>query len=286
MQRLYEIGFQKAGRWLLKGDELSLELLSLSDRQNVLYAFVSGTSVKYIGKTTQTLARRMFGYQKPNVDQRTNWRNRLAIIELLKKGQQVDILALADSGLLRYGAFHLNLAGGLEDSIIATIKPEWNGGRTSTVIETPLEANPPDGSSEAKIEEEVKEAVHVEPAPVAAAPLVETRAPVLPPSTEAKALLGAPHFILTLQETYHKRGFFNVPVGYDRYFGKDDTPIKIYCGKEKLAVTGTINRTANTNGTPRIMGAVPLREWFQKRNAMCRMRITIPEPNTIYIVDN
>lgn len=114
MNRLYDIGFQRAGRWSLNGEDLALELTSLSDRQNVLYAFVSGNTVKYVGKTTQTLQRRMFGYQKPNRDQRTNWRNRLSIIELLKRGQSVEILALADSGLLRYGAFHLNLAGGLE----------------------------------------------------------------------------------------------------------------------------------------------------------------------------
>lgn len=296
MNRLYEIGFQRAGKWFLNGNDLALELNSLNDRQNVLYAFVSGNVVKYVGKTTQTLQRRMFGYQKPNKDQRTNWRNRLSIIDLLKRDQSVEILALADSGLLRYGAFHLNLAGGLEDSIIGVVKPDWNGGRTSTVIENPSETNPPDSGSEAELEQQVVEAVipssppNVEqPAPsitVVAASLPATSLNTPAMAEEKKSLVAAPYFILTLQETYHKRGFFNVPVGVDRYLGKDDTPIKIYCGREKLAVTGTINRTANTNGTPRIMGAVPLREWFQKRNAMCRIRVSIPEPNTIYLVDN
>jgi hypothetical protein len=297
MQRLYEIGFQRAGRWLLKGDELALELLHLSDRQNVLYAFISGNTVKYVGKTTQSLQRRMFGYQKPNKDQRTNWRNRLAIVELLKADHKVEILALADIGLLRYGAFHLNLAGGLEDSIINILKPEWNGGRSSTVIEDPLEANPPDTSTEAKLEKQIVEAVQhparphlIEPDPVVT---INAITPVLaPPATgdtmtdDTNAMAAAPHFILTLQQTYHRTGFFNVPVSVDRYFGKDNTPITIYCGKEKLAVTGTINRTANTNGTPRIMGAVPLREWFQKRSTMKQLKVSIPEPNTIYILDN
>lgn len=296
MHRLYEIGFQRAGRWFLKGDDLALELLNLMDRQNVLYAFVSGKTVKYVGKTTQTLQRRMFGYQKPNQDQRTNWRNRLAIVDLLKRGEPVEILALADSGLLRYGSFHLNLAAGLEDSIIQIVKPDWNGGRTSTVIETPSEANPPNSSLEAKLEEKVQEVVQQLPRPDATAPqpltVVETRAEVhtLVPTSERKPEMkgvdAAPYFILTLQDTYHRRGFFNVPVNCDKYFGRDEQSITIYCGREKLVVIGKINRTANTNGTPRIMGAVPLREWFQKRNVMTPLKISIVDPTTIQIHDN
>lgn len=310
MQRLYDIGFQKAGTWSLKGEDLILQLDNLADRQNVLYAFVAGSTVKYVGKTTQSLQRRMFGYQKPNVDQRTNWRNRLAIVELLKRGQQVDILALADTGLLRYGSFHLNLAAGLEDSIIATLKPEWNGGRTSAVIETPSEANPPDTSMEAKLEEKVQDVVQHLPQPEAtpAPPHVaieirsqatanakdstsEPRVHRLPPvaanqpSPEAKTVDASPNFVLTLQDTYHRRGFFNVPVNVDKYFGRDEQSITIYCGREKLQVIGKINRTANTNGTPRIMGAVPLREWFQKRKAMCCLKISIVDPTTIHIND-
>jgi hypothetical protein len=281
MQRLYDIGFQKAGTWSLKGEDLILQLDNLADRQNVLYAFVAGSTVKYIGKTTQSLQRRMLGYQKPNVDQRTNWRNRLAIVELLKRGQQVDILALADTGLLRYGSFHLNLAAGLEDSIIATLKPEWNGGRTSAVIETPSEANPPDTSMEAKLEEKVQDVLQhfSQPEATSAPPhiAIEIRSQVtanakgsmneprvhrLPPvaanqpSSEAKTVGASPNFILTLQDTYHRRGFFNVPVNVDKYFGRNEQSITIYCGREKLQVIGKINRTANTNGTPRIMGAV------------------------------
>jgi hypothetical protein len=296
MHRLYEIGFQRIGRWLLNGDDLALELLNVMDRQNVLYAFVSGKTVKYVGKTTQTLQRRMFGYQKPNQDQRTNWRNRLAIVDLLKRGEPVEILALADSGLLRYGSFHLNLAAGLEDSIIQTLKPEWNGGRTSTVIESPTEANPPDTSNEAKLEAQVQEVVQRASEPVQTVekpvPTIETRAKVSPTRTASepkpvpKELSAAPHFILTLQDTYHRRGFFNVPVNCDKYFGRDEQSITIYCGREKLQVIGKINRTANTNGTPRIMGAVPLREWFQKRRVMSPLKISIVDLTTIHIHEN
>ncbi|WP_313706132.1 GIY-YIG nuclease family protein [Massilia sp.] len=315
MQRLYEIGFQRAGRWSLKGNELFLQLENLADRQNVLYAFVTGNTLKYVGKTTQTLQRRMFGYQKPNVDQRTNWRNRIAIVDLLKRGQPVEILALADAGLLRYGSFHLNLAAGLEDSIIQTLKPEWNGGRTSAAIEALTEANPPDTSGEAKLEAQVHEvaqqlaelnpprqhtfvvtsteanpaaqAIQTRPEPTVhlLTPVAETRPHKNTPNPESKTLEAAPYFVLTLQNTYHRTGFFNVPLNCDRYFGPDTAKITIYCGREKLAVTGHINRTANTNGTPRIMGAVPLRQWFQKRRPMSHLKVSILGPTTIHIND-
>jgi hypothetical protein len=317
MQRLYEVGFQKSGTWSLKGEELVLQLSNLADRQNVLYAFVSGSTVKYVGKTTQSLQRRMFGYQRPNVDQRTNWRNRIAIIDLLKNGHEVDILALADTGLLRYGSFHLNLAAGLEDSIIVTLKPEWNGSRTSEVIETPTETNPPDTSIEAKLEEKIQEAGQYLPKaePTLAPPhvTIEIHTPTTAPQQaagskneprvhrlahvaanqpranvpnhDAKFLDAAPHFRLTLQETYYRTGFFNVPINVEKYFGKDTESITIYCGREKLAVIGKINRTANNNGTPRIMGQVPLREWFQKRRAMSQLKVSIIDPTTIHIND-
>lgn len=295
MQRLYEIGFRRAGRWELRDGELALELLDLTHHQNVLYAFVSGTSVKYVGKTTQTLQRRMLGYLRPNEDQRTNWRNRIAIVDLLKRGKPIEILALADPGLFRYGSFHLNLAAGLEDSIIQVVKPEWNGGRTSTVIESPAEANPPNTSEEAQLEAQMP---NVALAPVLAANPIERAIPsvIVPKSisdpragtnneSERKALGSAPHFILKLQETYHRTGFFNVPVKCEKYFGSDEQTIKIYCGQERLLVTGKINRTANGNGTPRVMGALPLREWFQKRKAMSPLKVMILDPATIYIQD-
>jgi hypothetical protein len=38
----------------------------------------------------------------------------------------VEIYALPDNGLLRYGGFHVNLAAGLEDSIVRDLNPPWN----------------------------------------------------------------------------------------------------------------------------------------------------------------
>jgi hypothetical protein len=47
---------------------------------------------------------------------------------LVAAGTSVEIHALPDNdnGLLYYGGIHVNLAAGLEDSLIAALKPSWN----------------------------------------------------------------------------------------------------------------------------------------------------------------
>ena len=70
-------------------------------------------------------------------------------------------------------------------------------------------------------------------------------------------------FRLTLQRTYFQHGFFNVRVEYDHYVRKSDGPILLRLGRQGNEIEGTINRRANTNGTARIYGGPPLKEWFQ-----------------------
>jgi hypothetical protein len=41
----------------------------------------------------------------------------------------VAIYVLPDNGLLYYGGFHVNLAAGLEDSLVRELQPPWNGGK-------------------------------------------------------------------------------------------------------------------------------------------------------------
>lgn len=70
-------------------------------------------------------------------------------------------------------------------------------------------------------------------------------------------------FPLKLHPTYFNQGFFNVRVDYDRYVRRTEGPVRLRLGRNGAEVEATINRRANMNGTARIMGGVPLREWFQ-----------------------
>jgi hypothetical protein len=83
----------------------------------------------YIGKTTRTLRARMSGYRNPGPTQSTNIRNNERIRSALSQGKRVEIYAFRDTGLLKLGGFHLNLAAGLEDSLVRELSPPWNGGR-------------------------------------------------------------------------------------------------------------------------------------------------------------
>jgi hypothetical protein len=126
LQRLKEIGFRLVGGWSLKGDQPKCTLTDQAKARKVLYAFVSDGTVVYIGKTIQTLQQRMRGYQHPGPTQSTNVKGNKLIREALSANKPVEVYALPDNGLLHYGGFHVNLAAGLEDSLLAMLKPVWN----------------------------------------------------------------------------------------------------------------------------------------------------------------
>jgi hypothetical protein len=68
-------------------------------------------------------------------------------------------------------------------------------------------------------------------------------------------------FELQLGTAYYNQGFFNVPVKYQEFFGSDGEEIEIYLGDLESSVVGYINRTANRNATPRIMGGKEMKYW-------------------------
>lgn len=230
----------------------------MSSKQNILYAFVCDGEVKYIGKTKTTLSSRMNGYRSPGATQTTNLRNHSNIKALLELGGSVDVLALPDDGLLHYGRFHLNLAAGLEDDLIRVINPEWNGGR----VELQSSVTP---------EWEVADVV------------VNTRSEELRPNAPPG---GSPtaEFEVTLHTTYYQQGFFNVRAAHQALFGGDGEPLEIFVAGEPEPITGMINRTANTNGTPRIMGGRHLRDWFYgSTKEKGQIYVEVMTPNSIHL---
>ena len=126
MKRLTDIGFRKVGEWQIVNGTITPNITDLSNSANILYAFMSNGEVLYVGKTTQPLKKRMYGYQNPGPTQNTNIKGKRLILELLSNGMNIEIYALRDNSDHHVGVFHLNLAAGLEDSIISTLKPKWN----------------------------------------------------------------------------------------------------------------------------------------------------------------
>lgn len=126
LQRLEDIGFRPAGTWSLEDGKARCTLTDCASERNILYALVVDGEVMYVGKTTRPLKTRLYGYQNPGPTQSTNIKGNILIIEALRSGSSVAVYALPDNGLLHYGGFHVNLAAGLEDSLVSTLKPAWN----------------------------------------------------------------------------------------------------------------------------------------------------------------
>lgn len=86
---------------------------------------------------------------------------------------------------------------------------------------------------------------------------------------------------IELGKTYHRQGFFNVPVEYDRLIGSDGEAIEIHV-EGVPPIIGTINRTAQRNGTARVMGRKALRRWFQAAlNPGDQLTVLIESPRKI-----
>jgi hypothetical protein len=128
LERIESAGFRKAGEWCLAGDTPRCNFSLHKSEQHVLYAFVSGHSVLYIGKSRQPLFKRLNGYSWPTKTgqgQSTNKRGNKRLREYLLDERSVDVWVRPDDGVFIAG-FHANSAAALEDDLIAQLQPPWN----------------------------------------------------------------------------------------------------------------------------------------------------------------
>lgn len=146
MNRLLNIGFRKVGSWRRTESGIAYTLDDCAGASNILYSFICEDIVLYVGKTVQPLKKRMYGYQNPGPTQSTNIKGNRNITGLLADGKKVEILALPDNGLLHFGVFHINLAAGLEDSIVKTLNPIWNKAGTAHKAAAPYGVNRASGA--------------------------------------------------------------------------------------------------------------------------------------------
>lgn len=134
VQVLLKIGFKNVARWVVadrwklkdEGDDAEV-WKALKEPKNALYAFCAGDEVLYIGKTARSLEKRFTGYRDPGNTQATNCKCHNAIRELIGAGKDVRILVLPDQTHLHWGEFRINLAAGMEDSLVERLQPRLNG---------------------------------------------------------------------------------------------------------------------------------------------------------------
>jgi len=233
--KLLSLGFQKIGEWTLANESFDFResddenAQALLDSRPALYAHVVNGEVMYVGKTTQQLRKRLYGYRKPGKSQATNARCNQHLKEAVREGGISETFAWLPIDKLFYEEFQVNLAAGLEDSIIEILNPIWNGGKTET----------------SEIEPKVQD-------------IQETSNKIQVTSSYPQT------FSIKLGKTYWNTGFMNPGVKVSKFLGEHEQPILIELGKGGKTVPSKIDRTANLNRSPRIYGGGQVRDWWQR----------------------
>jgi hypothetical protein len=123
----------------------------------------------------------------------------------------------------------------LEDSLIKAFDPPWNGRE---------KGKPVTEEAERETAEENAAAVAEPVAPVEIGPAFP--------------------FTITLGQAYYQQGLINPGVAASPHLGADGEPIQILFNDGAEPVLSAINRTANTNGSVRVIGRNrQIAEWLQ-----------------------
>lgn len=253
-QDLLSIDFNEIGEWALSEGVISYFFYNPNDGRmncdNILYAFteyrlndVDGT-VRYIGKTTKKLSQRFVGYKNPGNSQATNQRVSAKIKKAIESGSKVGILVFTDVSPLLWGGYNLNVAAGIEDSLIQKLQPEWNKAGVFKSLLNPLEEY--EDSELKSLGGDLQNVIQ------------ET--PVESGRVEGDLLC---KFQIKLGNTYlnSNQGFMNPGVGCDKFLGRHGENATILFGGN--TATAKINRTANTNGSVRFVWGPLLGEWYR-----------------------
>ncbi|MEP7113885.1 MAG: GIY-YIG nuclease family protein [Ilumatobacteraceae bacterium] len=128
--QLAGLGFAVAGTCVLDAKLKSgVRMVVHANREDrSIYAFVVDGDAKYIGicdSSATCLSARMSRYQGL-MGAGTNKRIATLLRAALEANQRVEILAWVPPGPVLVGQLEVDLVKGLENPLIALIKPEWN----------------------------------------------------------------------------------------------------------------------------------------------------------------
>lgn len=127
----WELDIKKPGRINYKIDDVHLQ------RKEILYCFFSGTIPYYFGISDNTLKERMGNYKAGKEDGTagsTNKKVHARILQFLKQEKDVRILILTPKYELKYEDLNVNIAKGIELSLVEKYDSDeiWND-RGSTI---------------------------------------------------------------------------------------------------------------------------------------------------------
>lgn len=116
-------GFVWIGRWLLSGDNLTIEKPVPKDVG--VYAFVKAGMAQYVGVATMGVSKRLYFYGRPGISQRTSLRLNAIIKAELLGPDDIDIY-VASPPDLEWNGLPVHGSAGLELGLIKRYKLPWN----------------------------------------------------------------------------------------------------------------------------------------------------------------
>jgi hypothetical protein len=260
MDKLIEIGFEKAGHTNFANGKFEIKIDRYEQAKNILYAFVNVTDneqidwqVVYIGHTRNSLKNRMNGYRLGH-GKETNNRVHNHLKSTSMNGGKHFIYVLHDKFNLNIHSLAVDLSAGLEYSLIK-FYANYNSinGHVELFNIAGNIKNPKAEDTKAILSE-----LHDE---------LADYSNVESPDNTA---LGTFEYIL--DKTYWNKPYLNIPSKFTECFGEhgDIVLVEIFMTNNlvhKLEVL--VNRKAVANGTPRLYFPAPnsgnlYQEWKQK----------------------
>lgn len=237
LETLFTLKFEKIGKWNFNNNNLEIDNFGNSSKfnyKNALYVFLTididgNNEIKYVGKTTQSLKSRFYGYIRGNGTS-TNFKNNDNIKSAINSNMEVQIWALIDDDFpLNWCGFNINMAAGLEDDLISQLEPKWNGGKTES-----------QNDIETRVNTENIEPIEIKESDVNV-------------------------FSLKLTTTSFNLGSLNPGIDASKLLGSNNELIEIKFNNDVI-VKSKINRTAVNNPRQvRIGGGKKLANFFQEK---------------------
>lgn len=259
MDQLIKLGFTESAQITFE-TELKINFLKNEAATNILYAFVlvdseniSDWKVLYIGHTRKTFKNRMYGYQRGNGNGVNNRLHNVVKSYLKIQNKEVKIYCLTDQLNLLVQNIELDLAAGLEYSLISYYA-DYNSQQGHPELiniagnKNYKISNVKELEELAKLEKEEEE---------------ESYCLQNPPEQTLKNKT----FSYSLNKTYWESPFLNIPSNLSEYFGDNGDTAVFHFYKNKSLVKSIpviINRNAVKNGSPRFYLNGIDGKWFQE----------------------
>ena len=248
MQILSKLGFKKVGEWKKQENNLYFEIGDFKKENKVVFAFVVNSFVKFIASTNDVLEFALNCFVSPKEFEAEESQVKELILKALDN-TSVEIFALKNT---KFFGFRTRYEKQDIVKLIKEFNAEWNEenvvDRMKRIVQKDRVAVQKDLEEKEKIEEAIEKNPELKE--------------VLKPEKPKREYQS---YIFILGKSYFDRGFFNLKTAYSSLVGEDKDEIQIVVG-EKETIQGRISRTANSSGTPRVIGNKPLKLWFEKNS--------------------